>query len=337
MGHLPTFDGRGQIAAEMARQHADALASYHANAARAAEIARSIRRTGRLILLGMGGSHWLNRTMLPLYRNLGIDVSAEVLSEALITPLPPQPRTVILTSQSGGSGEIAHYLSRPSPGEERFGATLNAGSTLGLGVPCLLGLGGPEKAFAATRSLLICQALHGAVLAALGHDTSAALSVLADPPQVGIGAALDHLAPARSLVLSGRASLQGVAENGALCLMELSRLPAFAFEGGQLRHGPMEMISPDMGAIVLRPAGAGSALSARLATDLAAICPTVVFDLSGEDPAPGALTVALPALSGLEAAHAALPALQLLLVDIAATRVSNLGQPVRSSKVTTTL
>lgn len=332
-----TFDGRSLIAAEMARQHQDALRSYHANANRAVEVAASITRTGRLTLLGMGGSHWLNRTVLPLYRDLGVDVDAEVLSEALITPLSSHRRTVIITSQSGGSGEIAHYLSQPAPHEERFGVTLNADSVLGLGVANLVGVGGPENAFAATRSILMCQAMHGAILAALGLDTAEALATLATPPSADITAAIRHLSSAKVIALTGRSTLQGVAENGALCLLELSRLPAFAFEGGQLRHGPMEMLSADMGAIVLRPAGVGSDLSARLAADLAAICPTVVLDLSGEPSAAGALTVTLPQLSGLAAAHAALPVLQELLVEIAATRVEDLGQPIRSTKITTTL
>lgn len=331
------LDGRAELAREMARQHDDALASYDANQTRAAELAASIRETGRLTLLGMGGSHWVNRTMLGLYRGLGIEVAAEVLSEALVTPLPPRPRTVLITSQSGGSGEIAPYLDRAAPEEQRFGITLGADSVLGRGVPCLCGVGGPELAFAATRSILICQALHGAVLGALGYDTRAARAQLADPVTADVRAALAHLRAAQVLVLSGRDVLQGVAENGALCMMELARMPSLAFEGGQLRHGPIEMLSDGMGVVVLRPAGPASALSRRLAEDLAQICPVVVIDLSGEAPAQGAVTIALPEAHGLAAAHLALPVMQLLLIEMAGERVENLGKPVRSVKVTTTL
>jgi len=60
-----------------------------------------------------------------------------VVSEVLRARLPSRRRTVLLTSQSGGSGEILHYVARPAGAEERFGMTLNADSALGKAVPCL--------------------------------------------------------------------------------------------------------------------------------------------------------------------------------------------------------
>ena len=47
---------------EMSKQHRDALDSYKANGEVAAKIAASVKRTRRLILLGMGGSQAVNRT-----------------------------------------------------------------------------------------------------------------------------------------------------------------------------------------------------------------------------------------------------------------------------------
>ena len=94
------------IRAEMARQHEDARASFAAARPAARAIAASIARTGRLTLLAMGGSHWVNRAAATLYRAIGIEVACEVLSEVLITPLPNLPRTVLVTSQSGNSGEL---------------------------------------------------------------------------------------------------------------------------------------------------------------------------------------------------------------------------------------
>ena len=48
--------------------------------------------------------------------------------------------------------------------------TLEPSSTLGRMLPSLIGAGGTEHAFAATRSLTITLALHLGVLAALGLD-----------------------------------------------------------------------------------------------------------------------------------------------------------------------
>jgi fructoselysine-6-P-deglycase FrlB-like protein len=331
-------DGRAQIAAEMDRQHADALTSFAQNADTAMLIAQSIQRTGRLVLLGMGGSHWVNRTAMFLYRQAGIEVQAEVLSEALHATLPDAPRTVILTSQSGGSGELSHYLDMPVHGEERFGLTLNEDSVLAQRVTSLIGAGGVELAFAATRSILISQALHAAVLVALGVNMDQALAVLKNPPSAGISSAFDTLSTCPMIIFSGRSELQGVAENAALCLMELARMPTYAFEGGQFRHGPMELITPETGVVLLRSSGITAELTADLAKTCRVVgCPVVVFDVSGEQPIEGVETIGLQHLTGFAATFAILPILQSLIVEIAALKVPELGVPLRSKKVTTAL
>ena len=43
---------------------------------------------------------------------------------------------------------------------------------------------------------------------------------------------------------------QGNGEAIALGLTELSRLPCFALEGGQMRHGPMEMLGTRTGVVM---------------------------------------------------------------------------------------
>ena len=337
------IDGRAQIAAEMNRQHSDAINSVLQNAKLAMTIAVSIYRTGRLVLLGMGGSHWVNRTAMFLYRQAGIEVQAEILSEALHCPLPNYPRTIIITSQSGGSGEIAHYLDLPVQQEERFGLTLNADSALAKRVPCLIGAGGVELAFAATRSILISQALHAAVLMALGVKMDEALAVLKNPENSDVpNAAISNIAASlfdcSMMVFSGRSELQGVAENAALCLMELARMPTYALEGGQFRHGPIEMLTPQTGVILLRSAGPTAVLTSDLARTCRDIgCKVVVFDVSGQPAIEGVQTITLPRLTGFAATFAILPLLQSMIVEIAAHKVPALGLPLRSTKVTVAL
>lgn len=336
---LKTSTGYEAIRAEMARQRADAYASFAAAQPLAAEIADSIRRTGQLTLLGMGGSHWVNRTAAVLYRQAGLDVSAEVLSEVLFTPLPPRPRTVLLVSQSGGSGEIAPYLDRPVGADERFGLTLDADGPLARRIPSLCGVGGPERAFAATRSILVSLSLHLAVLRALGELVDDAVTVLDNSAApVPTEAAVAVLAGAETFVISGRAELQGVAESGALCIMELARLPALALEGGQLRHGPMEMLSGRVGVILLRAAGPSAALTPALAAACASAgCPVVVFDVSGEPAIDHTTTLSFTPRQGMAAVFDVLPTLQETLVEIAARTIFDVGQPVRSNKITTDL
>src|SRR5439155_21985547 len=243
--------GLALIEAEIRRQHADALASFAGAELPAARIAKSVRPSGRLLLVGMGASHFVNRIAEPVYRALGMDASAIAASEVLAQPLPDRPRSAILTSQSGASGEILQLLARPSGQEARFGLTLDGESALARALPCLIGVGGVERGFAATRSLLVSLALHAAVASALGQSAGSALAMLRSPPGPSVDEALTQLVTRNIFIFSGRGELAGLAECGALGLMELARIPALALEGGQFRHGPLELLSPSIGVIML--------------------------------------------------------------------------------------
>lgn len=332
------MNGLQLIQYEMSRQHEDALASFKNAEAVARKIAESVKRTGKLCLLGMGGSHWVNRTVMFAYRELGVEVQAEVLSEVLFRRMPSGPRTVLLVSQSGNSGEIGHYLKTQPNGEERYGITLNADSALAAAVPSLIGAGGIEKAFAATRSIFVSHALHLAILKALGANVELAYTAMCDSAAYETLEAFNAISKCSTLIISGRSELQGVAESGALCLMELARMNTYALEGGQLRHGPFEMLNDKCGAIFLR----SDDNTANLTTALEADCKkagvkTVVFDLTGKATIPNTTTIALPRCSGMAAVFTVLPVLQSLLVEIANHKVADVGVPVRSTKVTTTL
>ncbi|TCN31473.1 SIS domain-containing protein [Sinorhizobium americanum] len=320
---------------EMARQHADALASYEQAAALAVRIAASLKSTGRLLLLGMGGSHAVGRAVEPLYRALGIDAVALPLSEQLGQPLPIEGKTILITSQSGESAEVLRWFEETNGGTpEAFGLTLEANSFLARAASSLIGAGGSEKAFAATRSLTISFALHLAILSALGGNPAAALTALKAPETPEISGALQALAEVRAVVTSGR-RLQGLAEAIALGLTELSRLPCFSLEGGQLRHGPMEMLGPSVGVVLFRAADPTAGLVAAMAASAGeAGSPVVVFDASGEPPLAGVATIPFKPAAGMAAIFAMLPVAQDFMIAFAAARVENAGTPVRSTKVT---
>jgi len=319
---------------EMARQHADALASFENNGDAAAKVAASIRKSGRLMLLGMGASHAVARAVEPLYRALGIDAIALPLSEQLGQPLPLAGRTVLVTSQSGESAEVVRWFSETGEHADTFGLTLEGDSFLGRTVPCLVGAGGTELAFAATRSLTVTFALHLAILAALGEDTAAALATLRAPETIAVDAALSGLSGVATVVTSGR-SLQGLAEALALGLTELSRVPCYSLEGGQLRHGPMEMLGPKIGIVLFRGSDATADLVTAMAVSVVeAGAPLIVFDASGKPPVAGAVTLAFKPAAGLAAVFAMLPVAQRLMVAFADARVDNAGTPVRTTKIT---
>jgi fructoselysine-6-P-deglycase FrlB-like protein len=330
--HEPT--GRAAIEAEMSRQSRDAVQSFADAATQAQGIAGSIRRTGRLLMLGMGASHALNRMVEPFFRDLGIDALALPVSEQLDQPLPLAGRTVIVASQSGESAEVVRWLGTARPGAECFGLTLNPRATLAAALPCLIGAGGVETGFAATRSVLVGLALYGRVLAALGVGAAAMVDALRAPVPAETGGAVRALSGVRCIVTSGR-RLAGLAEGLALGLTELSRLPAFALEGGQFRHGPMEMLGPEVSAVFFRGADATGDAVRRLAEAVAeAGSPAVVLDASGAVPAAGAETVLLGRHDGLAALAMLIPVSQRLMLDFAATKVAEVGRPLRSTKIT---
>ena len=319
---------------EMARQHADALTSYDNARQTAQAIAESLKKNARLLLLGMGGSHAVGRAVEPLYRACGIDAIALPLSEQLGQPLALDGRTVIITSQSGESAEVVRWFSETGGSADTFGLTLEQGSFLARTAPSLIGAGGTELAFAATRSLTVSFALHLAVLAALGEDPAAALAALTAPETPSIDIALAALDNVATVVTSGR-RLQGLAEALALGLTELSRLPCFSLEGGQLRHGPMEMLGPAVGVVLFRGQDSTAGLVTAMAVSAVETgAPVIIFDASGEAPVAGAVTIGFKPASGLAAVFAMLPVAQRFMVAFADARVENAGTPVRSTKIT---
>jgi fructoselysine-6-P-deglycase FrlB-like protein len=336
---MPTHEtrsGRELLEQEMARQHTDALASLRANADMAARATASIMRTGRLLMIGMGASHYANRIAEPLYRQAGIEAWAATAADELTSPQPDGVRcTRLLVSQSGESGEIAELLARMTDKADAFGMTLDPHSVLSRALPSLIGAGGPEVAFAATRSLTVTLALHGALLAALrGGDRGTGMA-LESPVARSSDAALAALAPKPAITISGRGVCRGLAETSALMLMELARMPALGFELGQFRHGPLELLSVDLGVVLLRDADSDEASIRDVARATAeAGSSSVIFDCSGRDAVAGATTIAFPARGGLGAVLTMLPSLQRLFIGIAAARVEGVGEPLRSTKIT---
>jgi len=326
--------GLDLLEAEMVRQQADALASLGANAGMASRIAASIMTSRRLLLIGMGASHYANRMVEPLYRRLGIDAWACTAAELMHTP-PPMPRTTIFVSQSGESGEIVELLKAEAAGEDTFGMTLDASSTLGRTLPCLVGAGGSEVAFAATRSLVVTLALHAVLLAALGRANRASVDSLERPVIPPLEDALNALAGKTTIVFAGRGVFRGVAEAGSLMTMELARMPTLGFEIGQFRHGPLELLAPEIGVVLFCGNEADRAAVASLAqatADAGSIA--VVFDCSGGAPIAAAMNVAFSPRQDLAAVFAILPALQRLIISIATRKVDRVGEPIRSTKIT---
>ncbi|MBW6526431.1 hypothetical protein KZ813_06220 [Sphingomonas sp. RHCKR7] len=334
MGDHP---GLTLMLAEMARQRGDALATLDTPGPAVDAIAESARRTGSLLLYAMGGSQHVNRIVAPLYRDLGLDARTMIASAALSAPLPDRPRTALILSQSGESGEIRQLLARPSGSEERFGLTLEPGSTLARGVrAAIVAHGGTEHAFAATRSIVLSLAMHGVILERLGASQGPLRRVLETEAVIDMEEAADTLDGCDAYVFAGWHAMHGTAESAALSLMELARLPSIGFEGGQFRHGPLELLRPGIGVILLRSAGVDAALVPPTATAVARTgAALVILDASGSASLLAGTEVALPANHGLAAATDMVLAVQQLNVAMALRTIpAGIGTPRHTSKVT---
>jgi fructoselysine-6-P-deglycase FrlB-like protein len=331
-----TGEGLLAIDREMARQHDDALGSVEAAADMASQVADALRVRRRVILLGMGGSHAVNRMAEVEYRALGVQAVAVSLSEYLYSPFDLADGVVIVTSQSGESAEVHRVLGAVAGHAASYGMTLEANSTLARALPSLIGAGGTEHAFAATRSLMITLALHLGILSALGLDAGPSLDVLRARVRLDVTEAVKLLRHCKAVVYSGRA-LRGLGEAVALSTMELARMPAYALEGGQFRHGPLEMLKPELGAVHFCADEPALPLVAGLARDtVAGGSPTLVFDASGSDEVRGDLILRFPKAKGIAAIFSMLPTAQRLAIGLAGQRVSDVGVPLRTTKVTRT-
>ena len=324
---------------EMARQRRDALETLESSRAAAALIAERIRTLRRLVLYGIGGSHHVNRIAETLYLDEGIDTRAVVASDALLSRPQEVSAVALLTSQSGRSGEICSLLRRPAGREERFGITLEREGPLAQSVrSSLVGVGGTEHAFAATRSTVLCLTMHGAILEALGSSQRATREVLGAAPFLpsDTDRVASVLRGSEVIVFVGRHVMRGAAESEALSMMELARMPTLAFEGGQFRHGPFEFLRPGIAVVLLRSAGPDASGIAELAqTATAAGCVTVILDSSGLEPVAACETYRLPAAAGLAAVLQTLLFLQEVNVNVARYRIARgVGSPLRTSKVT---
>ncbi len=325
------------MAIEMGRQRADALQTFVDAKPVAERIAEQILARGRLVLYGIGGSHYVNRIAETLYLDAGIDARAVAASDALLSPLPPAPRVALIMSQSGRSGEIVELLSRADGAEQRFGLTLDPSGPLARQtIASVIAAGGPEHAFAASRSIILSIAMHGAILEALGVDQSSAREALASSAGFAHEPVSQEVRDADAIVFVGRHVMRGVAESASLSMLELARVATIALEGGQFRHGAFEFLRPGLAIVLLRSAGPDIAGIDELArTAAAAGCRTVVLDTSGSDAVAAGITQQLPPAAGLTAALETLLYLQEVNIAVAKHRIeSGVGTPLRTSKVT---
>jgi glutamine---fructose-6-phosphate transaminase (isomerizing) len=255
----------------------------------------------RLVLTGLGASF---NALYPLRYYLhqqGI-AALHLDTGELIHYLPqmlalPQPLMLVVVSQSGESVEIKRLLEQLSELRTEVkpwvvsvtniaGNALAQQSDLALYTQAGAEVGVATKTYTSTLAVLhwLGRALMQAPSASRtvsakqrSPDPQAYLDVLHAAQQCEellqdweskLEPAVAAVQQATSFALVARGPSIASACNGALVLQEAARKPAAGFVGSQFRHGPMELLSPQLATLLFTLPGRTLALSQGMAKDI---------------------------------------------------------------------
>jgi glutamine---fructose-6-phosphate transaminase (isomerizing) len=247
----------------------------------------STRSQHRLVLTGLGASYnalhparyYLHREGLAaLHLNTGELI--HYLPELLMQPL-----FLVVVSQSGESIEIQKLLDQLTQHRNADSSTwvvsitnqpgnrLAENSDLALYTQAGSEVGVATKTYTGTLAIL-----HWLARAIAGHlkpqdyldvlQCADQCEQLLNDWQPKIQPAVEAVSQAASFALVARGPSITSACNGALGLQEAARLPAAGYVGSQFRHGPMEVISPQLATLLFTLPDRTVELSRRMAQDI---------------------------------------------------------------------
>jgi len=199
----------------------------------------------RLVLLGMGSSHFANSVVALRLQAVGVNAIA-VLASADPLPQVDASDVVIAVSASGGSVETVDAIGTYSGKCSTIAVTNTSGSTIEAACDAHVSmLAGKEEGGVACRSFAHTLGVHLALLELLmgGVDASSLISVSADAVEDLLDQRDEWLARMSELLLGpdgtaivGPARRLSSAQQSALMLREGPRLPAIACETGDWSH-----------------------------------------------------------------------------------------------------
>jgi glucosamine--fructose-6-phosphate aminotransferase (isomerizing) len=306
----------------------------------------------RIIFTGMGSSDY---AAIPTWRRLialglptwALDTGQLLDNLDLVTP----NSLVIVTSQSGASGEVVELLNRRADGRIRpkvlVGIADDSGSPLAVGADIFLPLHSGPEATVSTKSYLNTLAVHRQVIGAFTGESpeqvhseilAAAETVERIMETVDVSAIAKATAThtARRLAYVGRADEAATAQFAGLITKESSKVPAEGFVGGQFRHGPFELAGDGLTVVLFglrRRQPDGSLL--RLGADLVETGSRVV--IVGDDEIPGATTITTSGSSALESLAASSVVAEYFAVGLARANGVVPGTFLFGNKITTTV
>ncbi len=272
----------------------------------------------QVILTGMGSSYY---ALHPLYLRLlnqrycpqMIETSELVhQAPALVNP----QNLIIAVSQSGQSAEILQLMAMMNSEVSLIGVTNTAGSPLAQHAnAALITQAGLEYSVSCKTYLATLAALtwlgdclledqshrHAAKLAGVAELVARYLERWQDHVEI----LMERLRPIRHLFLLGRGSSLAAVGTGGLIIKEAARFHSEGMSSAAFRHGPIEMLSPQVFALVYLGIPPTTTQNAQLVLDIRAAGgdaeavrqgdPTTPFELPSCEPAILPLLEILPA------------------------------------------
>jgi glucosamine--fructose-6-phosphate aminotransferase (isomerizing) len=235
--------------------------------------ARELRNIKRVKFLGCGSAYYAGQMGANLVEELArIPADAEPASEFRYRSPVVDPDTLyVAVSQSGETSDTLMAVQElKRKGGQVMGAVNVVGSAIGR--ECGHGIflhAGPEVAVASTKALTNMTVNFALLALLLGRvrDLSAAngariVNGLRNlPSQVStilnaeeeIATVAHRFAEADHMFFIGRVRGWPVAREGAQKLKEISYVHAEAYQAGELKHGPLALIQPEMPSVVIIP------------------------------------------------------------------------------------
>ena len=223
---------------------------------------------------------------------LGLLVSNAAPSVVTAYRRPPDMRDAlfVVVSQSGRSPDLvtatrvarsAGALTLAIVNEEASPAAGESELVLPIGA-------GPERAVAATKTVVLSMIAGAQLVATLARDDDLSEGLQSLPPRLARALACDWSAWAESAAeaavsfVAGRGYALGCVREIALKVAETLRVPALGYSAAELRHGPRASITPATPVLVLRQNDQAAAAVDDLVRDLDDAGETV-FTAGGPD------------------------------------------------------
>jgi len=311
------------------------------------ELGRTLRATdfNTVLTVARGSSdHAASYCAYLIMARLGRVVASLPMSLVTLykSPLVTRGTLTIAVSQSGQSPDVIAPIRYFRAGGGTTVALVNdIASPLALAAEWAMPLhAGKETSVAATKSFIASLVAGARLVAHWQNDAHLTDSLAALPEALDAAArtdwsaALEVLAPARTIMVVGRDISFPIALEAALKLKETSSLHAEAFSGAEIRHGPMALVNAGYPLLIFATRGPAQASLVQLASEMRA-CGAHVLLAAPADVAERDLTLPVAATPDLDPI-VAVQAFYVMAAQLAKARGIDPDRPRHLSKVTRT-